>query len=242
MAWLEAWGTFSKTGPYNNVAMGGSPNGSIHGLDLAQAKAKGYGSGVNFESLNDAGTSVKIELSLIGYAVSNNMQVLMNQKYVIGNFTYDWYVDVYVSTNNGASYQSLEKNILVARHASNQTLAYRGAWDKSNVRWSKTYHNLPSNFTHLKIEVRGDEPAQRHQNTYTRQQVIPPPATFKPWAIRKSGAWKSLDNLKGRFSIRSKGQWVDKSEDSLADVGKVGKGHNRIRKNNQFKQQGRLGG
>ena len=66
-------------------------------------------------------------------------------------------------------------------------------------------------------------------------------ATFKPWAIRKSGVWKSLDNPTGRFSIRSKGQWIDKSEDSLADVGKVSKGHNRIRKNNQFKQQGKLG-
>lgn len=38
MAWLEAWGTYAKSGPYNNVTMGGSPNGSMYGLNLTSAK------------------------------------------------------------------------------------------------------------------------------------------------------------------------------------------------------------
>lgn len=38
MVWLEAWGTYAKSGPYNNVTMGGSPNGSMYGLNLTSAK------------------------------------------------------------------------------------------------------------------------------------------------------------------------------------------------------------
>ena len=288
MAWLEAWGTYAKSGPYNNVTMGGSPNGSMYGLNLTSAKNAGFGNGVQFTSLNDTGTSVKIELSLVGYGSNTSGQAILNQKYVQGNWTYDWYVDVYYSTDNQASWATVEKNILVAKHASTQGLAYRTNWHLSTIKWSKTF-TLPNNFTHLKFEVRGDTPAQRHQNIFSRQIVLPDMttrwigddgtelatqevsksfkeyrsfegwelsresidgtiktyiytrATFKPWAIRKSGVWKSLDNPTGHFSIRSKGQWIDKSEDSLADVGKVSKGHNRIRKNNQFKQQGKLG-
>lgn len=289
MAWLEAWGTYAKSGPYNNVTMGGSPNSTLYGLNLTSAKNAGFGNGVQFTSLNDAGTSVNIELSLVGYGSNTSGQAILNQKYAQGNWTYDWYVDVYYSTDNQVSWATAEKNILVAKHASTQGLAYWTNWHLSTIKWNKTF-NLPNNFTHLKFEVRGDEPAQRHQNIFSRQIVLPDmttrwvgddgtelapqevaksfkesrsfdgwklsresidgmtkiyiytKATFKPWAIRKSGIWKSLDNPTGRFSIRSKGRWFDKSEDSLADVGKVDKGHNRIRKNNQFKQQGKLGG
>lgn len=240
MAWLEAWGTYAKSGPYNNVTMGGSPNGSMYGLDLTSAKNAGFGNGVQFTSLNDTGTSVKIELSLVGYGSNASGQAILNQKYVRGNFTYDWYVDVYYSINNQASWGTIERNILVAKHASTQGLAYGANWHLSTIKWNKTF-NLPSNFTHLKFEVRGDEPAQRHQNIFTRQQVIPKPQSFKPWAIRKSGVWLSLDKPTGYFSVRKNSQWIDKSEDSLDNVNKVNLGHSRIRKNNQFKQQGKLG-
>lgn len=177
--WLEAWGTYAKTGPYNNVTMGGSPNGTLYGLNLTSAKNAGFGNGVKFNSLNDAGTSVNIELSLVGYGSNASGQAILNQKYVQGNWTYDWYVDVYYSTDNQASWATAEQNILVAKHASTQRLAYGANWHLSTIKWNKTF-NLPSNFTHLKFEVRGDEPAQRHQNIFTRQQVIRPTKPVEP--------------------------------------------------------------
>jgi len=106
--------------------------------------------GFKFNSLNDAGTSVNIELSLVGYGSDANGKAILNQKYVQGNWTYDWYVDVYYSTDNQASWATAEQNILVAKHASTQALAYTGNWSSSTIKWNKTF-NLPNNFTHLKI-------------------------------------------------------------------------------------------
>lgn len=236
MVWNECWGTYSATGPYNNVVMGGSPNGSMHGLDLSRAKGAGYGNGVEF-TYNQSDNSVKVHINLIGYGCNSAMQYIPDQRYVSGNFTYDWYGDFYYSTDGGNSY-TLIKQELIARHNSDQTLAYRGNWGLSNVNYA-TIINLPENFTHVKIEVRGDEPAQRHQNIYTRQTVI---STYKPWAIRKSGSWLSLNRATGIFQVRNGiGQWIDKSEESFGSVGLSDVGHSRIRKNGTWKQQSKIG-
>lgn len=235
MVWNECWGTYSRTGPYNNVAMGGSPAGAMYGLDLSQAKNAGYGKGVQF-TYDAKANNVKIEINLIGFACNQAMQYLPNQHYVQGNFTYDWYGDFYYSTDGGRNY-TLVKQELIARHASNQGLAYVDNWRLSNVNYA-TIISLPANFTHVKIEVRGDEPAQRHQNVYTRQIVI---SNYKPWAIRKGGTWTSLNKPSGRFIIRHGNNWEDKSNELLSDAGKDNKGHNRIRKNGVWKQQNKLG-
>lgn len=235
MVWNECWGTYSATGPYNNVVMGGSPASSMYGLNLSQAKSAGYGNGVQF-TYDAKSNSVKIEINLIGYGCNSSMQYLPNQHYVQGNFTYDWFGDFYYSTDGGKNY-TLVKQELIARHASNQGLAYTTNWHLSNVNYS-TIIPLPPNFTHVKIEVRGDEPAQRHQNVYTRQVVI---SNYKPWAIRKSGTWTSLNKSSGHFRVRHGNDWVDRSNELLSDIGKDNKGHNRIRKSGIWKQQNKLG-
>lgn len=235
MVWNECWGTYSATGPYDNVAIGGSPAGSMHGLDLGQAKAAGYGKGVQF-TYDAKNNQIKIEINLIGYGCKSNMQYVPNRHYVSGNFTYDWYGDFYYSTDGGKNY-ALAKQELIARHGSTQGLAYVGNWQLSNVNYS-TIISLPANFTHVKIEVRGEELAQRHQNVYTRQVVI---STYKPWAIRKNGTWASLSKSSGYFKIRNSNNWVDKSNELLSDVGKDNKGHSRIRKNSVWKQQNKIG-
>lgn len=235
MAWLECWGTYSATGPYNNVVMGGSPAGSMYGLDLGPAKGAGYGKGVEFR-YNQEQNSVYVHVNLIGYASDPNNNYIPNQHYVQGNFTYDWYIDIWYSSNGGGTWNKILTQ-LVARHNSDQTLAYSGNWGLSNVNYS-TNLQLPANFTHVKIEVRGDEPAQRHQNIYTREIVI---STFKPWAIRKSGDFKTLDVASGFFKIRKSNNWNDKSEMSLSDVNKTNAGPARVRKNGTWKGQGKLG-
>lgn len=231
--WLECWGTYAKTGPYNNVAMGGSPNNTIHGLNLLQAKSKSYGQGVLFENINN---QIKVTISLIGYSVNEHLQALLNQHYVSGNFTYDWFLDVYVSENNQQSWQVVENNIKIASHSSSQNLAYANGWEQSNVKFAKVF-NLPNNFTHVKIEVRGEQAGQRHQNIYKREQVI---QDFKPWAIRKANIFKSLNVSSGFFKIRKSYNWIDKSKNFESDLGK-NQGASRIRKDNKWKAQNKIG-
>lgn len=236
MTWVECWGTYAATGPYNNVVMGGSPANSMYGLDLTTAKIEGnYGNGVEF-SYNSSNNTVGVHINLIGYACDSNFQYIPNQHYVVGNFTYDWYCDFYYSTDGGHNYH-LIKTDKVASHASTQTLCYSVGWSASNVNYITTL-SLPQNFTHVKIEVRGDEPAQRHQNIYTREIVI---QSFKPWAIRKSNQFKSLDVSSGFYKIRKSNNWVDKSEMLLSDINRDNAGTARIRKNGTFKGQNKIG-
>lgn len=240
--WQTAWGTYSKTGPYNNVAMGGTPSGDLHGLNFHEIHKKGYGRGIYFESLNNEGTKVKVKLDLVGYGVSDNLRYIENQSYVQGNFTYDWYADFYYSTNGGNSYAKIT-TVKVADHASTQTLYKRQGWQESTIKGAWNI-SLPNNFTHLKIEVRGDEPAQRHQNVYSKEVVVPPPpppSDFRPWAIRKGSAFKSLEIHKGWFKVR-KNNWVDKSQQNITAVGKENQGSSRIRKGGKWVGQNRIGG
>lgn len=180
--WQEAWGTFAKSGQPYDVAMGGSPNGSIHGLDLSIAHNAGKGRGVFFKSLNNEGTSVEIKLDLIGYSYEVGGSSIKNGYYVPFGGTYDWYLDYYVSTDGGNSYTPVETGVLLAKHGDSQNLAYGANWQASTINWSKTI-NLPSNFTHLKTEVHGDIPGERHQNVYTKEQIVRkpfPPFTEQP--------------------------------------------------------------
>lgn len=235
MTWVECWGTYAATGPYNNVVMGGSGANSMYGLDLTPAKGAGYGNGIRF-TYNSETNIVKVEINLIGYGSDPNNNYIPNQEYVHGDFTYDWYVDVWYSTDNQANWTKT-KTELCARHNSNQTLAYKGNWGLSNINWSANV-NLPSNFTHVKVEVRGDEPAQRHQNIYTREIVI---QSFKPWAIRKNNQFKSLDVSSGFYKIRKSNNWVDKSEMMLSDINRDNAGTARIRKSGTWKGQNKIG-
>ena len=235
MVWNECWGTYAATGPYNNVVMGGSPANSMYGLDLLPAKGAGYGNGIEFRYSQDI-NQLYVHINLIGYGSDPNNNYIANQEYVHGNFTYDWYVDIWYSTDNQATWTKTITE-LCARHNSDQTLAYKGNWGLSHVNWSANV-NLPADFTHVKVEVRGEDPALRHQNIYTREVVI---QSFKPWAIRKNNQFKSLDVLSGFFKIRKSNSWTDKSEMLLSDVNRENVGTARIRKNGTWRGQNKIG-
>lgn len=180
--WQDAWGTFARSGAPYDSAMGGSPNGSIHGLDLTTAHNADQGRGVFFRSLNDEGTSVEMKLNLVGYSYEGRGVAIQGGYYVQYGGTYDWYLDYYVSTDGGKTYSPVEMNVLLARHADTQNLAYGPNWQASTINWTRRM-TLPAKFTHLKTEVRGDEPGERHQNVYTREQIVKkpfPPFTEQP--------------------------------------------------------------
>lgn len=192
--WQEAWGTYARSGAPADVAMVGSPNNSIMGMDLGKAKQAGYGTGIGFETLNDEGTSVKVHLNLIGLS-EVGLKYQGNSNYVApdGNaglatgFDYGWFATLQYSTNGGSSWTNLVAREKVASHPTPMNLAYqedgrRKHWTQANIRWEKQLQ-LPANFTHLRFEVYGDTAQEHHENIFAKDAVIRkpfPPFTEQP--------------------------------------------------------------
>lgn len=68
----------------------------------------------------------------------------------------------------------------------------------------------------------------------TVTNVIP---TYKPNGLRKSGEWKSVQELKLSTYIRREEHWNDVGTEQVATIGHAGKGHTRRRQGGQWKQE-----
>lgn len=68
----------------------------------------------------------------------------------------------------------------------------------------------------------------------TVTNVIP---TYKPNGLRKSGEWKSVQELKLSTYIRTSGNWNDVGTEQVATIGQVNKGHTRRRQGGAWKQE-----
>ena len=68
----------------------------------------------------------------------------------------------------------------------------------------------------------------------TVTNVIP---TYKPNGLRKSGEWKSVQELKLSTYIRTQGNWNDVGTEQVATIGHVNKGNTRRRQSGQWKQE-----
>lgn len=64
---------------------------------------------------------------------------------------------------------------------------------------------------------------------------------IKPWAVRKSGIFKTLSRPSGFFRIRKSNTWVDKSWQIMADIRKPNAGSSRIRKGGIWLGQNKIG-
>lgn len=64
--------------------------------------------------------------------------------------------------------------------------------------------------------------------------------SFKPWAIRKDGVFKTLNRPSGQFQQR-KGGWQDVSEQPANAVGQPVSAPHRVRKSGQWLGQGQIG-
>ena len=69
----------------------------------------------------------------------------------------------------------------------------------------------------------------------TVSNVIP---DYKPNGIRKSGSWKSVQELQLSTFIRTSNNWSDVGTEQVATIGQVDKGHTRRRQGGQWKQEG----
>ena len=68
----------------------------------------------------------------------------------------------------------------------------------------------------------------------TVTNVIP---TYKPNGLRKSGEWKSVQELKLSTYIRTSSTWNDVGTEQVATIGQAGKGHTRRRQGGEWKQE-----
>lgn len=91
----------------------------------------------------------------------------------------------------------------------------------------------PKTFDKLKYDGFSDS-----GNTRTHWYVT---AALKPWAIRKSGVFKTHNRPSGYMRIRKSGTFVDKSEILESDVNQPNKGSSRIRKSGSFVGQNKIG-
>ena len=91
----------------------------------------------------------------------------------------------------------------------------------------------PKTFDKLKYDGLSDS-----GNTRTHWYVND---NIKPWAIRKSGVFKSHNRPSGYMKIRKSGTFVDKSEILESDVNQPNKGSSRIRKSGSFVGQNKIG-
>ena len=69
----------------------------------------------------------------------------------------------------------------------------------------------------------------------------PNPAVIKPWAIRKSGTFKTLNRPSGFFKRRVNGSFTDKSNQHVYDINKPNQGSHRIRKTSVWTGQNKIG-
>lgn len=64
---------------------------------------------------------------------------------------------------------------------------------------------------------------------------------IKPWSIRKSNIFKTLNIPVGWFKVRNSNTWNDVSYNKSSDVNLVNKGHSRIRKSGNWRGQNKFG-
>ena len=243
--WYTCWGTYLATGPYNNVAMYGGPDSSGLGYNMNEPRLHpaGRGLGIMFEDLgHKEGTiyrRIAITMKLIPSGVTSGMSGLRGQNYVGAGVTYSWFQDIhYTSAFLNGSYNHIG-TFNVANHLGGWPLYDVAGWE-SNCIDIRRVVEVPEDFTVIRTEIRGETPAQRHQNFYTREQVIPVKKDFKPWAIRKSNVFKTLNRDSGFFKIRNAGNWLDKST-MLEDYIGNNQGSSRIRKSGSWKGQNKIG-
>ena len=237
MSWNTFWGAFNNTGPYTNVVLGGSPNSTgPYGIPLSQAHDNGLGYGIKFSDNGNFGVS--FVLNLVPYSVTENEQYLANAYYVPYGGAYNYILIVSTSNNNQSSWKQIYRNTIFS-HPGGAPLCYRNGWlDTARKSQWQGFFQLPTDTTHVKIELQGEDVTLPHQNIYSIKQIIP---AFKPWAIRKGKQFQTLNVPTGYFKVRKNGEWVDKSIMNGGEIGQIDKGTARVRKSGRWKGQGKVG-
>lgn len=229
-------GAYDNTGPYANVVLGGNPGSTgDFGAPLDTAHASGYGYGINFT--DNGNYNISIELNLVGYSVTDGGAYYPNARYVAWGGRYNYILVVSVSNNNGASYRDIFNQIIFS-HGDTWSLLYRSGWQTTAAasQW-KGQMQIPSDTTHVRVELKGEDVTFPYANVYEIEKII---TKFRPWAVRKGGNFRSLNNPSGWFKIRKSGSWKD--VETMSEARQANKGTSRIRKSGTWVGQDKIGG
>lgn len=253
--WKAIYGGYNHSPGRHDIVVAGSPSSSIVGINLDQAHKEGYGKGVGFDvSTVDDHYNVQVHLNLISLSVNDadkwDGQDGLHFQYEPGtNFIYRYVLRISYSVDKGKTYNKQVLNTTFkdnngafcfdAEPGVNFPLAYYGGWQKTAAKgiWNGNF-TLPKDATNISVSIVGEEAASMMPNYYTLEEIID---TYRPFAIRKNGVWKSLDNSTGYLKIRKSGTNKDIVKISFSDTRKAEKGTSRIRKNGEWIAQPKIG-
>lgn len=258
--WKPIFGGYNHTAGFHDVVVAGSPEGSILGMGLAQAHAEGYGKGVGFSVIQEAtggSYDVVINLNLVSMSVDANNnwdgEDGVHFQYQPGqDYMYKYVLRINYSTDGGTTYPTQVENVtfsdpngpfcFLANPGVNYPLAYYGGWQitASKGIWQGRFR-LPPNTTNISVSIVGAEAAAMMPNYYKIEEIIVKDEDYRPMAIRKDLNWKSLNSKSGFLKIRKGGSWNDIPKISDADSRQANKGSSRVRKNETWIAQPKIG-
>ena len=186
------------------------------------------GTGYNYDSGNKPGFSIGSKILEINKSSTSEKTFTVNKKLI----RFDD-IGILESANNFIEIW-LESIIWIPPKEPDKTTMWkkRSGEELAPPVTSKQFQG-PKTFDKLKYDGFSDS-----GNTRTHWYVN---ANIKPWAIRKSGVFKTHNRPSGYMKIRKSGTFVDKSEILESDVNQPNKGSSRIRKSGSFVGQNKIG-
>lgn len=125
-----------------------------------------------------------------------------------------------------------------------QILKILDEWEFSQTGDVSVSFTNTSTIEYEQIPANTDAQCQLLRKPKPTEPVPPTPPVdtdIKPWAIRKSNTWKTLDRPSGFFKIRRAVNYVNKSTSAISTVGKVNQGTHRIRRSGNWLGQNKIG-
>lgn len=186
------------------------------------------GTGYNYDSGNKPGFSIGSKILEIDKSSTSEQTFTVNKKLI----RFDD-IGVLESANNFIEIW-LESIVWIPPKEPDKTTMWkkRSGEELAPPVTSKQFQG-PKTFDKLKYDGFSDS-----GNTRTHWYVN---ANIKPWAIRKSGVFKTHNRPSGYMKIHKSGTFVDKSEILESDVNQPNKGSSRIRKSGSFVGQNKIG-
>lgn len=186
------------------------------------------GTGYNYDSGNKPGFSIGSKILEINKSSTSEKTFTVNKKLI----RFDD-IGILESANNFIEIW-LESIVWIPPKEPDKTTMWkkRSGEELAPPVTSKQFQG-PKTFDKLKYDGFSDS-----GNTRTHWYVN---ANIKPWAIRKSGVFKTHNRPSGYMKIRKSGTFIDKSEILESDVNQPNKGSSRIRKSGSFVGQNKIG-
>ena len=249
--WHNIHGGWERSGGVRlNVLLLGSPNnfGSF-GIDLRRAHEENFGRGVRFEYERNEDRSYRVNfiLNLVTCGVFDDGTPDYNSPSYVGSGTmrYLWRCVISTSTNNQISWNPIFNDIIFdhpwnTAHIYSNGIVGGGNWQNTArlSQWNRWINNIPSNTTHIKIEIAGHNANFHDETIFPLSDIIP---EFRPMAIRQGSTWRSLDNPTGFLNRRSGNSWEAIPLINRSVEGALNEGSSRIRRNTGWHAQSRIG-